>query len=69
MSLKRGVELVESRILLRELSNHKEFADFNVRALSFDSRDVKHGDIFFALKGIKVNGKDYIAEAKKKVLN
>ena len=66
MSLKRGVELVESRILLRELSDHKEFVDFNVRALSFDSRDVKHGDIFFALKGIKVNGKDYIAEAKKK---
>ena len=66
MSLKRGVELVESRILLRELSNHKEFTDFNVRALSFDSRNVEHGDIFFALKGINVNGRDYIAEAKSK---
>lgn len=66
MSLKRGVELIESRILLRELSNHKEFTDFNVRALSFDSRNVEHGDIFFALKGINVNGRDYIAEAKSK---
>ena len=56
--------MVQSRILLRELSNNKEFIDFNVRALSFDSRDVEHGDIFFALKGSNENGKDYISEAK-----
>ena len=56
--------MVQSRILLRELSNNKEFIDFDVRALSFDSRDVEHGDIFFALKGSNENGKDYISEAK-----
>ena len=54
----------QSRILLRELSNNKEFIDFDVKALSFDSRDVEHGDIFFALKGSNENGKDYISEAK-----
>ena len=56
--------MVQSRILLRELSNNKEFIDFDVRALSFDSRDVENGDIFFALKGVNENGKDYISEAK-----
>jgi len=58
--------LVQSRILLRELSNNKEFIDFEVRALSLDSRVVKHGDIFFALKGSNQNGIDYISEAKMK---
>ena len=55
---------MQSRILLRELSNNKEFIDFDVRALSFDSRNTEYGDIFFALKGSNENGKDYISEAK-----
>ena len=58
--------MVQSRILLKELSNNKEFIDFNVRALCLDSRKVDYGDIFFALKGSHQNGKNFILEAKMK---
>ena len=58
--------MVQSRILLKELLNNKEFIDFNVRALCLDSRKVDCGDIFFALKGSNKDGKDFISEAKEK---
>lgn len=58
--------MVQSRILLKELLNNKEFIDFNVRALCLDSRKVDCGDIFFALKGNNKDGKDFISEAKEK---
>jgi len=56
--------LVQSRTLLRELSDNKNFIDFNVSALSFDSREIDYGNIFFALKGNKQDGRDFISEAK-----
>ena len=56
--------MVQSRTLLRELSDNKNFIDFNVSALSFDSREVDYGNIFFALKGNKQDGRDFISEAK-----
>jgi len=39
------------------------FNDFNVRDVSFDSRVVKKGDVFFAIKGEKFDGNDYIEKA------
>jgi len=56
--------LVQSRTLLRELSDNKNFIDFNVSALSFDSREIDYGNVFFALKGNKKDGRDFISEAK-----
>ena len=56
--------MVQSRTLLRELSDNKNFIDFNVSALSFDSREIDYGNIFFALKGNKQDGRDFISEAK-----
>jgi len=49
---------------LRELSDNKNFIDFNVSALSFDSREIDYGNVFFALKGNKKDGRDFISEAK-----
>ena len=56
--------MVQSRTLLRELSDNKNFIDFNVSALSFDSREIDYGNVFFALKGNKKDGRDFISEAK-----
>ena len=38
----------------------------NVKGLAIDSKKIKKGYIFFAIKGLKSNGEKYIAEAVKK---
>jgi UDP-N-acetylmuramoyl-L-alanyl-D-glutamate--2,6-diaminopimelate ligase len=57
---------MQSRKLLIELTSNKNFFDFDVSALTFDSRTVKEGSVFFALQGNKKDGQNYIAEAKDK---
>ena len=42
-------------------SNNKK--NWHANNISIDSRDVKTGDVFFAIKGIKNNGHDYINKA------
>ena len=54
---------MQSRKLLIELTSNKNFYDFDVNALTFDSRTVKEGSVFFALQGDKKDGQNYIAEA------
>ena len=37
--------------------------DFPINRLIIDSRKVKNGDVFIAIKGFTVNGKDFIPQA------
>ena len=44
-------------------SVHKDYRNINVHGISFDSRKVKRGDIFFAIKGRKTSGIKFINDA------
>ncbi|CBL44251.1 UDP-N-acetylmuramoylalanyl-D-glutamate--2,6-diaminopimelate ligase [gamma proteobacterium HdN1] len=48
------------------LAVEAEFADVMVSGLQQDSRKVQHGDLFVALKGHHVDGRDYIKDALKR---
>ncbi len=52
-------------MLLKNLiSNLKpDVAAIKIRGVSFDSRNIKRGDLFVSIKGSKFNGNDYINEA------
>ena len=41
----------------------KLYRGINIKDLSLDSRKVKKGDLFFAIKGRKLNGERFIKEA------
>ena len=47
--------------LLKSVS--KDYQKIHVRGVSFDSRKVKKGDIFFAIKGNQTSGINFINEA------
>jgi UDP-N-acetylmuramoyl-L-alanyl-D-glutamate--2,6-diaminopimelate ligase len=51
------------RDIIREDFSISGDLDKEISGISFDSRDVKSGDIFFALKGENVNGHIFIQEA------
>ena len=55
-------------MLLKNLiSNLKpDVAAIKIRGVSFDSRNIKRGDLFVSIKGSKFNGNDYINEATSK---
>ena len=55
-------------MLLKKLLNSKskKFKSIKINSLSLDSRTVKKGSLFFALKGNKFNGEKFILEAIKK---
>ena len=55
-------------MLLKNLINNcpKNIKDIDIKGISLDSRKVKPGDLFFALKGEKSDGKKFINEAKKR---
>ena len=44
-------------------STNQNYQKIPVRGISFDSRKVKKGDIFFAIKGNKKSGVNFINEA------
>ena len=50
--------------LIKTPSNN--FKDIKVNGISLDSRSIKRGNLFFAIKGSKVDGKKFINEAIKK---
>ena len=54
-------------MLLRNLINNpsQKFKDLNIRGLALNSREVKKGFIFFALKGNLLNGENFINHAIK----
>ena len=51
------------KLIKKPLSNIK---NLSIRDLVLDSRKVKKGDLFFALKGNKLNGSSFIEQAIKK---
>ncbi len=55
-----------SKDLLPELVNLDNFVDCEISSLHLDSREVKKGGLFIAIKGKDLNGKDFIEEAKSK---
>ena len=44
----------------------KNIKGINIKNLSLDSRSTKKGDLFFAIKGHKLNGENFIKEAERK---
>ena len=55
-------------MLLKNLINHipEDKNNFIIKGLSTNSKTVKKGYIFFAIKGVKSNGEKFINEAIKK---
>ena len=55
-------------MFLRQLVNSgkKNYKNVFVKGICFDSRKVKRDDIFFAIKGEKVDGNKFVSEAFKK---
>ncbi len=49
-----------------ELIASNNFVNFAISSLHLDSRDVKEGSVFFAIKGTHLNGIDFIDEARSK---
>ena len=56
----------KAKDLMPELVDLSNFVDCEVSSLHLDSREVKDGGVFFAVKGINQNGMDFIQEAKSK---
>ena len=53
--------------IINELSNDKKiFSKLNLKQVKIDSREIKKGDIFFAIKGTKNDGNKFITQAFKK---
>ena len=55
-----------SKDIMPELIGSNNFVNFEISSLHLDSRDVKEGGVFFAIKGTNLNGIDFIEEAKSK---
>ena len=55
-----------SREIMPELIDSNNFFNCEISSLHLDSRDVKEGGVFFAIKGTKLNGIDFIEEARSK---
>ena len=55
-----------SRDIMPELIGSNNFVNFEISSLHLDSRDVKEGSVFFAIKGTNLNGIDFIKEARSK---
>ena len=49
-----------------ELISSDNFVNCEISSLHLDSRDVKEGGVFFAIKGRNLNGMDFIEEARSK---
>lgn len=66
----RDAVLAEENVLLKDLisdiEKHKIIGSNNVEVtgLTYDSRKVKNGDLFFCVKGFKVDGHDFAKKAE-----
>ena len=52
--------------IMPELIGSNNFVNCEISSLHLDSRDVKEGGVFFAIKGTNLNGIDFIEEARSK---
>ncbi len=51
-------------MLLKNLIKNKNFGNnLKIKGISFDSRNVKKGDLFVSIKGNKLDGKDFVEQA------
>ena len=52
-------------MLLRKLINNvpRHYQNMEIKGIALDSRKVKKGYIFFAIKGVNSNGENYIKQA------
>uniref|UniRef100_A0A7C5KB32 Mur ligase N-terminal catalytic domain-containing protein n=1 Tax=Thermodesulfobium narugense TaxID=184064 RepID=A0A7C5KB32_9BACT len=59
--------LYKSNITLKESKQYdsKEFFNSQVYGISYNSKEVKSGYLFFAIKGTKVDGHEFVEEAFK----
>ena len=48
---------------LQELKDLENFKDIKIRSIHLDSREVKQGGVFFAIKGHDKDGSDFISSA------
>ena len=48
---------------LQELKDLENFRDIQIRSIHLDSREVKEGGLFFAIKGHDRDGSDFISSA------
>ena len=56
--------MINSQTLMPELAKLKNFVNCEISSIHIDSREVKQGGVFFAIKGSNLNGVDFIEEAK-----
>ena len=49
-----------SKDIMPELIGSNNFVNFEISSLHLDSRDVKEGGVFFAIKGTNLNGIEFI---------
>ena len=49
--------------LIKGIDFEGDIADCNIESINYDSRKVKEGSLFFAIKGINVDGNNFIEEA------
>ena len=54
---------MQTSAFLSELNNLKNFRNIDIRSIHLDSREVKPISIFFAIKGNKLDGNDFISVA------
>ncbi|PMP84891.1 MAG: UDP-N-acetylmuramoyl-L-alanyl-D-glutamate--2,6-diaminopimelate ligase, partial [Thermodesulfobium narugense] len=57
----------KSNIIIENLKEYssKEFLDSQVTSISYNSKEIKSGCLFFAIKGSRIDGHDFIQEAFK----
>ena len=58
--------MMDSKDFMPELVRSTNFKNCKITSLHLDSREVKKGGVFFAMKGKNLSGIDYIEEAKSK---
>lgn len=57
--------MLKNLINVEDIKSGEEFLDTKIRDISIDSRKVRPGDLFFAMKGWQQNGNDYALDALK----
>ena len=55
--------------IIKEESNSKISNKLKIRKISINSREVKKNDIFFAIKGKKVDGNNFVSDAMRKKIS
>ena len=52
--------------IIKEQSNNNSLKNLSIKNISIDTKTLKKNDVFFAIKGKKLNGNNFVSEAFKK---